>query len=260
MKMIKLERPLVSIDVETHSLVEPRIVEIGLRVDYPDGREPKEWCQLINPGVPIEAGAMGVHGIKDEDVADKPQFSHWAKNLAVGLSNCDFCGQNVRFDLGVITAEMKRAGVAWSYEGAKILDTGRLKQIVQPRRLADLVREYLGREPSDAHRALGDAKDALEVAMAMIEKYPEILPADIGKLHDLCFPRAENWVDSTGKIILVDGKPALGFGKHKGRLLSAIDKGYLEWICKNDFPSDTKQIIQEAIGGGPKLPDTESLF
>ena len=110
-----LTRPLVSLDVETHAKCNPeqnRIVELGLRVDYPDGREPKRWCSLIDPGVPITAS--DVHGITDADVAEKPTFAKLAPNLAHGLTYCDFSGYNVRFDLRVLQAEMDRTLVKWS--------------------------------------------------------------------------------------------------------------------------------------------------
>ena len=58
-----------------------------------------------------------------------------APKLAKSLSGVDFCGYNVTYDLRIIRAEMKRAGVAWDYESACVIDALRIFQILHPRDL-----------------------------------------------------------------------------------------------------------------------------
>lgn len=253
---MQLVRPLVALDVETHAKCKPeqaRVVELGMHIEYPDGRPPKTWCGLFNPGVPITA--HDVHGITDDKVADCRPFSFYAKNLAEQWAGCDFCGYNVHFDLDVIQAEMSRAGVQWTYEGAHLLDGLRLWQLAKPRTLTEAVREFLGREPTEAHRALGDAQDALAVAKALLERFPA-LPQQVDECHLLCFPQNPLWIDRRGKVVWgEDGEARLSFGKHQTKPLRHVPKDYLEWILGGDFPADTKQVVQQALKGQfPKRP------
>ena len=248
--MIPLTKTLVALDLETHAKCQPeeaRIVEIGMHIMYADGRPDKKWSALVDPGVPITA--TDAHGISDADVKDAHKFKDYAQNLTHGLTNVDYCGYNVKFDLRVLAAEMERAGVPWSYEGAHILDGLRLWQVAKPRTLADAVREFLGREPTEAHRALGDASDALDVSLAILERFPE-LPKDIKALHELCFPHNPNFVDAEGKVIWsAEGEAALSFGKHQRTALKDVPQGYLEWMLAGNFPPDTKTIVRGALRG-----------
>lgn len=249
--LIKLERPLVALDVETHGKVPPdmaRIVELAFHIEYPDGREPKRYNTLVNPGTPILPEATLIHGISTADVKESPTFAKLAQNLAMGFQNCDFCGYNVKFDLTVIQAEMKRAGVQWNYEGAYLLDGLRLWQVAKPRTLSDAVREWLGREPTQAHRALGDAEDALAVSLKLVETV-EAIPRTMHGIHQYCFPKDNNWVDAAGRIIWIGNDACISFGKHRGTPLSRVPKDYLEWMLVSSFPADVIQIAKEALEG-----------
>jgi len=250
-----LDRPLVSLDVETHDKVSPeqaRIVELGFKVIYHDGREPKKYRNFINPGVPISAATTAIHGIKDEDVRLSPSFSAIAANLAKGFTNVDFTGYNVRFDLRVLAGEMKRANVEWSYTSAYLLDGLRLWQIARPRTLEDALREHCNREPRQAHRALEDAEDALDVVIALLEKYPAILPKDLRKLHEMSFPRDPNAIDPDGKLTWIGDKPCINFGKHRGTSLDRLTKNYIEWMLGADFGPEVKSVLRGVLDG--KLP------
>jgi len=284
--ILTLTRPLVALDVETHDKVEPekaRIVELGFKVIYHDEREPKRWVSYIKPDMVISEGAIEVHGITNEfvmgcslcgiaidnhPILDDHTFEPWptfkslAHNLAYGFTGCDFCGYHVRYDIRVIAAEMQRAGVEWSQGDARLLDGMHLWRIVQPRTLGDAVRAFLGREPTEAHRALGDAEDALDVALAMIERYPDRLPPDLQKLYELCFDT--NNIDPDGKFIWVDGEAAFSFGKWKNTKLHHVPKDYLQWMVdKGDFSIDVKRIVWNALNGVypvKQVPLEESPF
>lgn len=250
-ELLTLERPLVCLDVETHDKVPPEkahICELGFKIFYHDGRPPKIWESFIKPGVPIAPGAEEVHGISNADVADAPFFSAIAKNLASGFRDCDFLGYNVRFDLRVISAEMQRAGVQWTYEGARIIDPFRLWQVAVPRSLADAVREFAGREPTNSHRALADVEDAIDAAAGMLTRWGH-LPKQLQELHDLCFSDTTR-VDPDGKFIWNNGVACISFGKHAGTAIDRVDRSYLQWMAtKGDFSPEVKRIATEALAG-----------
>jgi DNA polymerase-3 subunit epsilon len=221
---------------------------------YPDedGRPDKVYQSLLNPGAPITSEAMKKHGITDEMVQGKPFFSQIAESLSRGFADADFCGYNVKFDLKVLTGEMKRAGIPWDYEGRLILDPLRLWQVSDPRTLSDAVRRFLNREPTEAHRAMGDVEDAHDVFLAMLEQFPD-LPRDVKKLHDLAFPIEPGSVDSEGKFQWRGESCVITFGKHNGTPIQRVPSGYLQYIIDNDFPTSTKEVARQALlGNFPK--------
>jgi DNA polymerase-3 subunit epsilon len=250
-KLLNLTRPIIFFDVETHAKVPPeqaRICELGFKIIYPDEREPKEWCCLVNPTVPIATDASELHHITNADVQSARPFVDYAKNIASGFRNCDYGGYHIRFDIRVMQAEMKRCGIDWSPGDALLLDAMHLWRVAQPRTLSDAVREFLGREPSDAHRALDDAKDSLDVAEAELLRFPS-LPRTLKELHDLCFDI--NNVDPDGKFIWINGQAACNFGKHgqAKTLLRDMPKSYLQWMLNGDFSTEVRNLVRNAIDG-----------
>lgn len=285
-QLLKLERPLVVADVETTGL-DPRtdrIVEVGFQVWDADGLK-SEWRSLVNPGVPIPADVMKVHGITDETVqhgcrcgahrkAHPPsgvdhdygcsQFKPWptfvqiAPRLAKGFTNVDFAGKNIRFDLRFFAAEFARAGVAWSYIGARIVDADRLEQLGEPRHLSNLYEKHTGRKAVDAHQALVDVRMTTEVIAAQLKKY-QMLPRDLDLLHAAQWP---GWIDGEGKFRFVDNVACFGsWGKHANKpmahpVVNAVDhrgETYWDFILKSDFSAEVKELAANAKLG--KFPE-----
>ena len=83
---LTLTRPIVFFDLETTGIdvQKDRIVQISLIKIYPDKRE-EVLTYLINPGMPIPAGATAIHGITNEDVKDMPNFKCIRKNCILLL-------------------------------------------------------------------------------------------------------------------------------------------------------------------------------
>ena len=92
---LKLEKPLVFVDLETTGIntTNDRIVEVTVLKIHPDGSR-EEKSELVNPGIPIPPGATKVHGITNEDVADKPGFVQFAKGIHAFFEGCDIGGYN----------------------------------------------------------------------------------------------------------------------------------------------------------------------
>lgn len=245
--MLTLERPIVWLDCETHSKKpDARICELGLIKLAPDASV-REWESLINPGVPIEPGATEVHHITDEMVQGKPTFEQLAESLAYGFSSCDFSGYNVRFDLGVLFKEFKRVKVKWTYEGAYVVDPLRLWQILRPRKLADAVREFCDREPTEAHRALGDTQDVRDVLYGMLAKFPE-LPRTVQGLHDMCVDPTR--LDPDGRFAWDAGVAVCNFGKHKGVPMRKVPRDYYQWMLDaGDFSPEATALARNALMG-----------
>lgn len=137
-KQLKIERPLVFVDLETTGVNTSiaRIVEVTVLKIHPGGFE-EERSVRVNPGMPIPPGATKVHGITDDDVSDKPRFDQYAKSLLEFFDGCDIGGFNaIRFDIPLLVAEFERAGLAFSLEGRNIVDPLVIFHSYEPRDLA----------------------------------------------------------------------------------------------------------------------------
>ena len=108
--MDELKRQLV-LDTETTGL-EPsqghRIIEIGV-VEMVDRRlTGNNFHIYLQPDREIDAGAIEVHGITNEFLADKPRFEDIAEELADYLRGAEVIIHNAPFDVGFIDAEYQR--------------------------------------------------------------------------------------------------------------------------------------------------------
>ena len=107
---LQLQRPIAFIDLETTgtNLGTDRIVEIAIVKIGKDGQQQTKR-KLINPEMPIPAGASDIHGITDEMVKDAPVFRQVANELKQFLENCDLAGYNSnRFDIPLLVVVVLR--------------------------------------------------------------------------------------------------------------------------------------------------------
>ena len=121
MKNLKLERPIVFIDVETTGLNTSydRIIELTVLKIFAEGTEEQKSVRF-NPEIPIPPAATKVHGITDEDVAHESPFRRYAKSLIAYLDGCDLAGFGIiRFDIPILVAEFKRTGLELDLEGVE---------------------------------------------------------------------------------------------------------------------------------------------
>lgn len=247
---LSLTRNLGVFDCESTGInpEQDRIVQIAITMHYPN-KPPVSWQSYVNPTIPIPPEATDIHHITDEMVASALPFAAMAPKLAKSLSNVDFAGFNVSFDLKLLQAEMNRSRQPWSYEGAAILDAHRIYQINSPRTLSAAYREFCDKEPTGAHDAAYDVAITEEVLVAQLKAYPDI-PRDVAALHTYCWPRPDNAIDRAGKIVWRGTDACLSFGKKfNGVPLRQVDRGYLQWILGQDFPKDTKRIVEDALSG-----------
>lgn len=108
MRYIVLDTETTGFNAET----DDRIIEIGALelVNYvPTGRV---YHQYINPERPIPEGATAVHGIRDEDVADKPVYSQIVQAFDEFIGeDSQLVIHNAEFDMRFLNAEYKRLGL-----------------------------------------------------------------------------------------------------------------------------------------------------
>jgi DNA polymerase-3 subunit epsilon len=246
--ILSLERPLISLDLETtgiHVKVD-RVIQIGIVKVKPNG-EVTEWKTFINPGMPIPKEAIAAHGITDDMIKDAPKFETIARVLLAGLTDCDLAGYNIRFDLGFLSKEFGLLGM--KFTPGKVIDGFRIFQREEPRNLVAASMFYLGEPFPTAHDALEDARRTLRVIEAQLIRYTH-LPKTISAIHELFNETiSENQVEASGKLVWRNGEAALNFGKHAGTLLKETPRSYLVWMSTGDFTDEVQKIARNALLG-----------
>lgn len=138
------------------------IIEIGI-VLYDGTHVVDEFQSLIDPGVPIPPFITTLTGIDDDMLRKAPPFHQIADALEEFLEGAVFVAHNVGFDHSFIRAEFAAIGRAWN---PPRLCTMRMARKAYPGLrsygLANLC-QHFHIHNEDAHRALSDARAALEV-------------------------------------------------------------------------------------------------
>ena len=171
----------VVLDTETTGL-EPsqghRIIEIGCVELVNRKLTGRHFHQYINPEREVDAGAMEVHGISNEFLADKPLFSQIAGDFLDFIKGAELIIHNAPFDVGFINAEFQRLDNACGAEQwltvdkhCSVLDTllmARQKHPGQRNSLDALCSRYFVDNSSrDLHGALLDAEILADVYLTM---------------------------------------------------------------------------------------------
>ncbi|WP_059413417.1 DNA polymerase III subunit epsilon [Cupriavidus basilensis] len=126
----------------------------------------------VHPERDIDEGAIAVHGITLEFLADKPKFAEVALEIRDFIQDAELIIHNAPFDLGFLDMEFKLVGLPPFREHAgSVIDTLREARQMFPgkRNSLDALCDRLG--VSNAHRtlhgALLDAELLAEVYLAM---------------------------------------------------------------------------------------------
>jgi DNA polymerase-3 subunit epsilon len=165
----------IVLDTETTGL-EPeeghRIIEIGALEMIERRQTGRSFHVYINPEREVEGGALAVHGITDEFLADKPRFADLAGDFIDFIRDAELIIHNAAFDVGFLDAELARLDEPTRVtEHATILDTLMLARELHPGQrvsLDALCKRYeVDNSGRDLHGALLDAELLAEVYLAM---------------------------------------------------------------------------------------------
>jgi DNA polymerase-3 subunit epsilon len=253
--MIKLDRPLCVFDLEATGtdVMQDRIVDVCVLRREPDGKE-TTFSSLVNPGVPIPAEATAIHKITDAMVSAEPTLKDLAPKLLEIFDGADLSGFNAaKYDIPLLTNELKRAGFDWPLTGKRIVDSFTIFQRKERRDLTAAYKFYCKKDLTGAHRAEADVRATAEILFAQVEHYAD-LPKDMAGLDAFCNAVDPSRVDADGKFVWKGGEAAFGFGnKHKGKTLREVvaqDRGYINWMVdKGNFSADVVRICREALEG-----------
>lgn len=167
----------IVLDTETTGL-EPseghRIIEIGCVELISRRLTGNDFHQYLNPDREVEQGAIDVHGITNEMLADKPRFADIAEEFLRYIDGAELVIHNAPFDVGFINHELKlwEAGKVKAVETvSSILDTLAMARKMHPGQrnsLDALCRRYeIDNSAREYHGALLDAQILAEVYLSM---------------------------------------------------------------------------------------------
>ena len=150
-----------------------RIIEIGC-VELVNRRKTQvSYHQYINPQRGIDDAAQEVHGLSNEDLADKPLFADIAAEFLEFVGDAELIIHNAEFDIGFLDNELRTAELAdlQLSENNAVLDTLILARQIHPgqrNNLDALCKRYLvDNSRRDLHGALLDARLLADVYLAM---------------------------------------------------------------------------------------------
>lgn len=166
----------IVLDTETTGL-EPaqghRLIEIGCVELVNRKLTGRHYHQYINPQREIDAGAVEVHGITNEFLADKPTFDLVVDAFLAFVGGAELIIHNAPFDVGFINAELQRLqrGLAPIDQICTITDTlvmARQRHPGQKNNLDALCQRYgVDNSQRERHGALLDAEILADLYLAM---------------------------------------------------------------------------------------------
>ncbi len=150
-----------------------RIIEIGCVELVNRKLTGNHYHQYVNPHREIDQGAIEVHGITNEFLADKPAFEVVAQAFLEFVKGAELVIHNAPFDIGFLNAEMQRVmgGGTRLEDLCTVTDTlvmARSKHPGQRNNLDALCQRYMvDNSQRDLHGALLDAEILADVYLSM---------------------------------------------------------------------------------------------
>jgi DNA polymerase-3 subunit epsilon len=165
----------VVLDTETTGLsasLGDRVIEVGCIELLSRRVSDNHFHRYVNPERKSEEGALRVHGLTDEFLADKPKFAEIATPFLDYVRGAELVIHNADFDVEFLDLELERAGLGRLQDHvAGVVDTLALARELHPGKRNSLDALCERYAVNNAHRtlhgALLDARLLAEVYLAM---------------------------------------------------------------------------------------------
>ena len=165
----------IVLDTETTGL-EPeqghRIIEVGCVEVIRRRKTGRTFHRYIRPDREVDRGALEVHGITNEFLAQQPRFEEIAEEFIEFISGAELIIHNAAFDVAFLNAELRRLPQRKQiHQLCSVLDTLILARQMHPGQrnsLDALCKRYsIDNSHRELHGALLDAQILLDVYLAM---------------------------------------------------------------------------------------------
>ncbi|MEO9944635.1 MAG: DNA polymerase III subunit epsilon [Paraglaciecola sp.] len=151
-----------------------RIIEIGCVEMINRKLTGRTYHVYVNPERLVEQEAIEVHGITNEYLADKPLFSHIAKDFIEFINGAELVIHNAPFDIGFMDHEFRRLlgnHIKETSQICTVLDTLDLARKIHPgqkNNLDALCKRYgIDNSHREKHGALLDSEILADVYLMM---------------------------------------------------------------------------------------------
>jgi DNA polymerase-3 subunit epsilon len=167
-----------------------RIIEIGCVELVNRKLTGNHYHQYVNPQREIDQGAIEVHRITTDFLADKPLFDASAEAFLEFVRGAQLIIHNAPFDLGFLNSELQRlpSGGCQLESICTVIDTlvmARSKHPGQRNSLDALCHRYdVDNSQRDLHGALLDAEILADVYLAMTGGQTSLQLSDVQSDHD----------------------------------------------------------------------------
>ncbi len=167
----------VAVDTETTGLdtASARIVQIGaVSVAKGEVKPDEHFESLVDPRIPIPSQSTVIHGITNAMVRNAPSFTDIWPEFADYTRGRLLIGYSIGFDLAIMAREAERAGMEWSKPRTLCVRLlGAIANPNLPNQSLETIAAWLGIEIDDRHQALGDARAAADIFVALIPRLKE---------------------------------------------------------------------------------------
>ena len=228
----------IVLDTETTGLETAhghRIIEIGCVEMINRRLTGNNYHQYIQPEREIDEGALQVHGITQEFLADKPKFAAISDDLLAYLGNAELIIHNAPFDIGFLNYELQMVqGEHFNLMNqCEVLDTLAMARQKHPgvrNSLDALCKRYeVDNSSRELHGALLDSEILADVYLAMTGGQSSLsldASEDVGRIGKSTIKR----IDSDRPPLPVINPTADELAEHQ-QYLNKLEKetGYCVW-------------------------------
>jgi DNA polymerase III epsilon subunit family exonuclease len=156
-----------------------------------------EFQTLVNPGLPIDAGASALTGLRSEQLRGAPRPADAVRSFLSFADDAVLVAHNARFDLAFLDRETER--LTGTRIGSAVVDTVRLARTLLAGRvpgfgLAQLA-WFFDTSERPCHRALPDSRATAELLLALIGLAQERGARSVADLTDLAATRTRRLLD-----------------------------------------------------------------
>lgn len=236
----------IVLDTETTGL-DPasghRVIEIGAVELVNRKHTGKHFHHYINPHREVEAGALEVHGISNEFLADKPDFSKIVDEFIAFIDGAELIIHNAAFDIGFLNSELAHVGYSIKdvTSCCEVIDSLAIARELHPgqkNNLDALCRRYeVDNSNRTLHGALLDSQILADVYLLMTGGQTALILDDSGEDADQDISQqASATIDTYNLNLFVVAPSDAEQAAHQAlldKINSVADEGCL-WLQQNN--------------------------
>jgi DNA polymerase-3 subunit epsilon len=208
-----------------------------------------EFQTLVDPGLPIAAGASAVTGLRNEQLRGAPRPEEAVRSFLAFAGDAVLVAHNARFDLAFLDRETE--GLTGSRIGSAVVDTVRLARTLLAGRVSSFglaqLAWFLGTAEKPCHRALPDARATAELLLALIGLAQERGARTVADLTALAATRTRRLLDKRHLVFGAPSNPGVYlFLGRNGQVLYVGRARDLRARLRSYFRSDRQRPAVEA--------------